>query len=465
MHPYLSFTSTSTSTSTPNASPNTPPKAPLTSLTMSTVFVHPGLLHSSADFQRMHDKVKAGEEPWISGWYKLANNSHAWLNYTANAKTIVYRGYDGTHVENYNAMFNDVAAAYALALRWKITGIASYGDKAVSILNQWSGKLTSIQGTADRYLASGIYGYQFANAGEIMRDYAGWAPAELAQFKKMMLDIFYTMNNNFLLNHDGKNNNIFWANWDLCNIASALSIGVFLDNHTIYDQVINYFFYGAGNGAINRTIWHVFPPGDLAQSQESGRDQGHAMLDFSMLGAIAQMAYTQGEDLFGYADNRILKGAEYEAKYNLGYDVPYVPYVDTVNGYNQQNISSTFRGDMRPAWELLWAHYHDLKGLNATYTGLYRDKVRAAGNGSEGGGGNYGPNSGGFDQLGYGTLVYVLTNATNSTSSAPASAAPVSSSSTPSKANSVCSSMIIPTTVILMIVALMHSSRLLHLRW
>ena len=26
----------------------------------------------------------------------------------------------------------------------------------------------------------------------------------------------------------------------------------------------------------------------------------------------------------------------------------------------------------------------------------------------EGGGGNYGPNSGGFDQLGYGTLTYTL---------------------------------------------------------
>jgi len=74
----------------------------------------------------------------------------------------------------------------------------------------------------------------------------------------------------------------------------------------------------------------------------------------------------------------------------------------------QTVISNNSRGDIRPTWELFYAHYHDLKGLTANYTGQYRDKVRQDGAGAEGGGGYYGPNSGGFDQLGYGTLVYAL---------------------------------------------------------
>jgi hypothetical protein len=40
--------------------------------------------------------------------------------------------------------------------------------------------------------------------------------------------------------------------------------------------------------------------------------------------------------------------------------------------------------------------------------GQYRDLVNNANGGAEGGGGNYGPNSGGYDQLGYGTLTFRL---------------------------------------------------------
>jgi hypothetical protein len=38
--------------------------------------------------------------------------------------------------------------------------------------------MTSLTGNADRFLAAGIHGYQWANVGEIMRTYPGWAPAE-----------------------------------------------------------------------------------------------------------------------------------------------------------------------------------------------------------------------------------------------------------------------------------------------
>jgi hypothetical protein len=38
----------------------------------------------------------------------------------------------------------------------------------------------------------------------------------------------------------------------------------------------------------------------------------------------------------------------------------------------------------------------------------YRDLVVEIGGGSEGGSGDYGSNSGGYDQLGWGTLLYTL---------------------------------------------------------
>lgn len=102
-----------------------------------------------------------------------------------------------------------------------------------------------------------------------------------------------------------------------------------------------------------------------------------------------------------------LISAEYVAKYNLGNDVPYTTYNNS-DDVNQTVISNSSRGDVRPIWELLYNHYGVLKGLNVTYTKEYRDLVVEDGDGAEGGGGDYGTTSGGYDQLGWGTLLYTL---------------------------------------------------------
>jgi hypothetical protein len=70
-------------------------------------------------------------------------------------------------------LYVDVARAYQNALLWKITGNTANGDTARDILNAWSSTLTTVTGDAGRYLASGLYGYQMANAAELMRDYPG----------------------------------------------------------------------------------------------------------------------------------------------------------------------------------------------------------------------------------------------------------------------------------------------------
>lgn len=99
--------------------------------------------------------------------------------------------------------------------------------------------------------------------------------------------------------------------------------------------------------------------------------------------------------------------AEYVGKYNVGYDVPYTLY-ESYQG-NQTVISNISRGDVRPGFELLSAHYGQLKGLNSSWTDAYRDMVNAKSpDGVEGGGGNYASTSGGYDALGFGTLLYRL---------------------------------------------------------
>ena len=370
----------------------------------STYFVHPGLLHTDSDFKRVADKVARQANPWYAGYLKLLANPHSSISYKARPQAVVTRGQNDLP-QNYVLLYNDIAAAYALALRWKVTGDTIYAKAACDIVDAWSKTLERLNGSADRFLAAGLYGYQFANAIEILRSYEGWSGFPAA--RDMMVQKFYPMSKDFLVRHNGAKVDHYWANWDLCNLNGILAIGILSDNQTMFQEAIDYFYNGTGNGAITKAIWaiHENVDGeDLGQVQESGRDQGHTMLVIGLLGIFAQTATNQGIDLFKYLDNRILKGAEYVAKYNLGYDVPFSTYG---NSYGTQTvISNASRGNIRPIWELLYNRYAKVQGLDAKYTAMYAERLRNVSGGAEGGGGDYGPNSGGYDQLGYGTLMY-----------------------------------------------------------
>lgn len=59
------------------------------------------------------------------------------------------------HSDNYGNFYNDAAAAYALALHWWVSSEDAYAVKVVEVLNAWGGNLTDINGSSDKYLASG----------------------------------------------------------------------------------------------------------------------------------------------------------------------------------------------------------------------------------------------------------------------------------------------------------------------
>ena len=360
-------------------------------------FVHPGLLHTEADFLRMKTKVDLGAQPWLSGWNALTSNGYSQLGATPRATSEIIRP------GNVAQMYIDIYRTYQCALRWKVSGDTRYADQAVTLLNAWSSTMTSLTGNADRFLAAGIHGYQWANAAEIMRTYPGWAAEDVTRFQNWLLAHFYSLNETFLWGKDGgKDHNgaaitNYWSNWDLCNMASALAIGVFCDRRDIYDRALAYIYTGAGNGALDRVIYQMHD-GKLGQMQESGRDQGHTTLSISLLGALCEMAWNQGVDLYGYRDNRVLSAAEYVARYNSGNDVPYTPYMwgtgQSGTWQAQWNVSSAGRPSYRPWAEMLYHHYVNRLGLAAPFTQAEAEAHRPEGNGSNG------------DQLGFGTLTF-----------------------------------------------------------
>lgn len=384
----------------------------------SKAFVHPGLLHTQSDFDRVKSKVEANVSPWIDGWNVLIANRHASLSYSPSPVVKLIRGGSSAEepdADNYGSAMNDAAAAYQCAIRWKITGDNAYADKAIQILNAWATTCKSISGNSNTALAAGIYGFQFANAAEILRDYEGWSTADFEVFKKWQLDVFCSLSISFLETHWGTCNSHYWANWDLCNLTNVIATGILCDSMPLYKFAIDYLMDGVGNGNLTNCINYIHPKSvnddiDLGQLQESGRDQGHSLFCIGLLGNICQMAYSQGDDLFSYKDNLILKAAEYTAKYNFAN--LYVPFHEYTRNYKDAwstcggeethtEISDIGKGGKRPIWEVLYNHYVVKNEIKARYVTMAANVHRV-----EGGGGDYGPNSGGFDCLGFGTLLY-----------------------------------------------------------
>jgi hypothetical protein len=72
-------------------------------------------------------------------------------------------------------------------------------------------------------------------------------------------------------------------------------------------------------------------------------------------------------------------------------------------------VSEKARFDVRPGYEALYSHFSEIKGLDASWSLEYREFVNRNLTGNiEGGGGDYSPNSGGYDAFGHGTLMYRL---------------------------------------------------------
>ncbi|WP_286260396.1 alginate lyase family protein [Streptomyces graminofaciens] len=380
---------------------------------------HPGLLHTKADLARMAAKVKAGAQPYTAGYAKLTANRHAQSGWRANPQAIVSRGSGGP--QNYRILYNDVHAAYQNALRHHVSGEDVYADTAVAILNAWSAELTAIHGSADRFLAAGLYGYQIANAAELVRDHPDF---ELDRFKELLTGVFAPLSDDFLVKHNNAVVSNYWTNWDLTAMACVLATGIFCDDKAQVARAVDYFKHGEGLGSVKKAIPVVHDDG-LAEWLEAGRDQGHALLGVGLMGIFCEMAWNQGVDLYGYDDSRFLKGAQYVAKWSLGGPVAYTENTrakGAINGWSGRETASRAAGVdpnmTRPIWAMIANHYTKRRGLDATY--LTRIAAKSA---PEGGGGDYGPNSGGYDQLGFGTLAFTRDKATKAEASASPSPA------------------------------------------
>ena len=317
-------------------------------------FVHPGMMHSKAEIAFVKEKISLGEQPWKSAWEQLQSDEVASLSYTPTPEANVVRGARNRPDIGSSDFSNDAAAAYAHALQWSLTGKQEHATKVIEILNAWSGTLKSVGGH-DAKLLVGLDGVAFCNAAELLRHTNDqWSEKDQKQFEKMLRDVFYPLIKDFYPTANG--------NWDASMIQTMIAMAIFLDDRAMFDRAKAYFLSGEGNGNITKYLNH------FGECQESGRDQLHVQMGLGFLSCACEMAWKQGVDLYGAADNRLALGFEYTAKYNLGEKVPFEPYRSVEGRYFYDKISKNGRGRFRPIYERTIHHYTKQKGLKMPYS-------------------------------------------------------------------------------------------------
>ena len=399
-------------------------------------FVHPGGLHTQADFDRIKAQLEAGNTKVKQAWQKLLTSEYSQSGVQTFPTEIIVRG--GGNGENYMNAARGAAMAYQNALRWKIAGTTANAKAAVRILMAWANTTKGIGGDSNYALAAGLYGYEFAQAAELMRDYNGWSREEFAQFQRWMLNVWYPSALGFLRGRNGTWENSgrwwqapghYWSNWGLCNALCIVSIGVLCDDVFIYNQGMSFFKYDQcgtfkdprtevpiKNDGLTEFLGNLVVTtyeseletgayGKLGQLNESGRDAGHSSMSLGVAIDVAKVGWNQGDDLFAYMDHRLAAGIEYLAAQSLSVEeLPWVNYIYGSNGYFYSDSRAwtmtepAMGAHTRPYWGTVIGIYEGVKGVQMPFS-----EQAYANMGIDGGGA--GSTSGGYDHLGFSVLM------------------------------------------------------------
>uniref|UniRef100_UPI003562BE99 carbohydrate-binding protein n=1 Tax=Pontiella sp. TaxID=2837462 RepID=UPI003562BE99 len=278
--------------------------------------------------------------------------------------------------------------------------------------------------------------WRLIEAAEIIRStYDGWAEEDIQAFKDMLVYPGYSNTTVPTDDIDNGDVTLYWriyqgdpvrhGNQGIFCMRMLMAMGAFLDNEIMYDRGLRYLQgaparaddipYPTGvpiisgpNATSNEYFEEYSRSGDdgtvadygynavmhnyiwpNGQNQEASRDQGHGYAGTSVLGTIAEIAWNQGDDLYGHLDNRLLLGMEYLHRYNLSYDVsypdqltPWDPKVENggfiqrhdrsgrwfslaINPYVGTDTNDVSRyARLAPVFESNLAHYRDRIGLS-----------------------------------------------------------------------------------------------------
>ncbi|MFB9056332.1 DNRLRE domain-containing protein [Mariniflexile ostreae] len=404
---------------------------------MQAQFVHPGISHKTSDLDRIKYMVAAQVDPWYTSYQDMVLDSKSDFNYAVQGD-LSFTELGRDNKVNYNAWNSDIRAAYYNAIRWYVEGDARHAEKAIEIFNSWV-NLEAVTSNGTTALSGGIAHIMIEAAEIIKHTYNGWSSADRKKFEDML--VFPGYSNTAVPAEVSRTYGTFYwqafqgdpirhGNQGLSGWRTVMAMGIFLDNEIMYDRALRYIKglphrtddlpYPAGPNTSNAITasnqysdTYSITQGDTeedygynevmthyiwenGQCQESSRDQQHTAFGIGLLTSMAEMAWNQGEDLYGFENDRLLLGLEYNMRYNVSalesypdQTSPWEPTVasgefiermDRTGRWFSKAISPEGRGEfsgIRTVFEMPVAHYYGrgLKTENEVkWTTRARDK-------------------------------------------------------------------------------------------
>ncbi|MHC4176263.1 MAG: alginate lyase family protein, partial [Planctomycetota bacterium] len=172
-----------------------------------------------------------------SGFKVLAKSPHARADYRMRGPFPEWGRAPNIHTSEAGS---DAAAAYQNALMWAVSGERAHATKSIEIVNAWAGSLKRVTGI-DGVLASGLQGFKFVNAAEILRyTDSGWKESDAKRCERWFMDAWYPT-----IKHYAYFAN---ANWEGAALQTKMAIAVYCSDREMFEETVRYAVNGAGNG-------------------------------------------------------------------------------------------------------------------------------------------------------------------------------------------------------------------------
>ena len=271
---------------------------------------------------------------------------------------------DGQYRSSKGGSERDMKAAFDMAKAGLEINYDATADnmtrQALSIVNAYANTLQRLDGH-DAPLCL-IQGYNLVRAMTILEQH------KTPEWDAMVRRAFLPVIDKFDADSPYAN-----GNWGAIVNRMRMACAIYLQDDDLYKAAVDYFLHANDNGSLPKYV------SETGQCQETGRDQAHAQLGLEALCQTCEMAWQKGDDLWGALDNRLMKGLEYTARYNLGYDVPFERWTDCTGLYNDwTEPGSMQRGKIREIYDEAYHHYVSEKGLKMPYTKKLLDLQRKA---------------------------------------------------------------------------------------
>lgn len=364
---------------------------------------HPGIGMSADQLETMQRHVRAGDEPWVSGYGALIyNNAKSSLTprlfFQPDNDIFIHipgpwaiEGYSnpGEFVSQ-RCQMDSLTAAHQ-ALMWYITGNEQYRRNVFTILDNFALVESAVDHTDFRF---GDVVYNLCFAAEILR-YTECESEELQWTQEDTDKLVGFMD----IVHKFYDATWFWMNQHSFNVLGMMGESLFTSDADMYGKAVERTLvntegeHGGRNGSVKYQIRKV-TKNDLTgeilkepniQLMEMGRDQGHAYGNLGGLSELVASIYAQGTlvdpeeetistaenavNPFEFQDDRLLTGASYLAKYHLGYEVTWIPADSGVSSSSPNGIYKSingypWKGNLSNYYGIVYNYYKYIAGAD-----------------------------------------------------------------------------------------------------